>query len=81
MPRNLKDCAPAFEAIKHENEYIKARDKFNLAHPKKFFDTNVISKLNDSYLKEMTWYRNYEANRKKLKEKGELTKKFSQEYK
>lgn len=85
--RNVSGIIPSenfldpFEAMKHENEYIKARDKFNLAHPKKFFDTNVISKLNDSYLKEMTWYRNYEANRKKWKEKGELTKKFSQEYK
>jgi len=78
IPRHLS--VNPFDAKSYEHEYSSDLEKFELEYPKKFINVHFESVINDSYLKEMTWYTNLEENRKKWKENTKIEQNFKNEF-
>jgi hypothetical protein len=50
--------------------------KFQRAHPQKFFDAHVTPAANDKYLREMTWYTEFTNNMERWRQHKESLQSF-----
>jgi hypothetical protein len=83
--RGVKGSVPSstfispYELQEYENEYTDALQKFQTAHPQKFFDAHVTSVANDKYLREMTWYTEFSNNMERWRQHKENLQRFKNE--